>query len=398
MSELINTGNKQTNIRLGLLATASVVVLAACVAPAQEGRAADRPTVWVEAGWHLDSIAGSNETLVPPLDGLTTTGFPDTPSAANSLGQGAGGFPSFTDMENVLGRSSGAEGSISFQPRGSDWVFSVSARYGRTHSKRHVQQRHDIYGTPAYVTYLLSPIPKLKTPHFTNYVEQDTDNTEAHTIIDFQVGKDVGLGLFGANTESVFSFGARYVQMNMTSKGHSYAAPGARFYHGKTVFAGLKYAILTYNQNSATVLERYSNFSALGPSLSWKNTTGLWGEPADGQFALDWGMNAALLFGRQKVNIHHNSVANSYRGFTAGFGRVHYTTGDSNNRIESRRVTVPNLGGFAALSYRFINAKLSVGYRGDFFFGAMDRGLDTHRSVTTGYQGPFATISVGLGG
>jgi hypothetical protein len=64
----------------------------------------------------------------------------------------------------------------------------------------------------------------------------------------------------------------------------------------------------------------------------------------------------------------------------------------------SRTVTVPNLGGFAALSYRFTRAKLSMGYRADFFFGAMDRGIDARRSVTTGYHGPYATISIGLGG
>jgi hypothetical protein len=255
-----------------------------------------------------------------------------------------------------------------------------------------------MYGVPAFVTYLFTPTPRLKTPHFTNYVEQDTDNTEAHTIVDFQVGKDVGLGLFGEGTESVFSFGARYVQMNMSSRGHSYAGPAVRFYHVKTVLVGVKYAIQANNQNSATVLERYSNFSALGPSLSWKNTTGIWGETADGQLAVDWGVNAAVLFGRQKVDIHHHSTANLYHGVTAGFGVSKDTTTNSNDRTESRRVTVPNLGGFAALSYRFTNAKLSVGYRGDFFFGAMDRGLDAHKSVTTGYHGPFATISVGLGG
>ena len=65
---------------------------------------------------------------------------------------------------------------------------------------------------------------------------------------------------------------------------------------------------------------------------------------------------------------------------------------------ESRRVVVPNLGRFAALSYRFTNAKISAGYLADFFFGAMDGGLDTHRSVTTAFHGPFAKISVGLGG
>ena len=64
----------------------------------------------------------------------------------------------------------------------------------------------------------------------------------------------------------------------------------------------------------------------------------------------------------------------------------------------SRFVTVPNLGGFAGASFRFSGAKVSLGYRADFFFGAMDGGIDTRKSEDIGFYGPFATISVGLGG
>jgi hypothetical protein len=64
----------------------------------------------------------------------------------------------------------------------------------------------------------------------------------------------------------------------------------------------------------------------------------------------------------------------------------------------ARNVVAPNLGGFAALSYRFTNAKLSMGYRADFFFNALDRGIDVRQSTTLGYHGPFATVSIGLGG
>ncbi|HWA31303.1 MAG TPA: hypothetical protein VG867_09400, partial [Rhizomicrobium sp.] len=59
---------------------------------------------------------------------------------------------------------------------------------------------------------------------------------------------------------------------------------------------------------------------------------------------------------------------------------------------------VPNLGGFAGVSMRYSNAKLSLGYRGDFFFGALDGGIDTAQRTTVGFYGPFATISLGLGG
>jgi hypothetical protein len=261
-----------------------------------------------------------------------------------------------------------------------------------------LDQRREIAGESAYVgsTGLLGYYKKAR--HYTNYVIQANDNKEAHVILDFQVGKDIGIGLFGDRTESLFSIGARYAQMNMSSKGHVYAAPAVRFYgiHRRNAFGKYGYNIFAYHQNSASTLERHSSFQGFGPSLSWSNTTGLLGDPADGQIALDWGANAAVLFGRQKVKVNYTTMARSgvhYSSFSA-FSSQHNAV----HRTQSRRVTVPNIGGFAALSYRFTNAKLSMGYRADFFFGALDRGLDTHSSKTNGYHGPFATISVGLGG
>jgi hypothetical protein len=194
--------------------------------------------------------------------------------------------------------------------------------------------------------------------------------------------------------------------MNMTSNGHSYAQPGERFYRFKSQAFG-KYKVGGEHQNSQSLLRRYSDLRAIGPSLSWGNTTGLWGDVADGQIALDWGANAAVLFGRQKAkgslttSIHKSRDHVIYNALWRTYGvqlAPISARGDSSHRTETHRVTLPNLGGFAALSYRFPRAKLSVGYRADFFFGAMDRGLATHRSETTGYHGPFATISIGLGG
>jgi hypothetical protein len=57
---------------------------------------------------------------------------------------------------------------------------------------------------------------------------------------------------------------------------------------------------------------------------------------------------------------------------------------------------VPNVGGFAGLSVRRANAKVSFGYRADFFFGAMDAGIDARHTEDMSFHGPFAKISVGL--
>ena len=59
-------------------------------------------------------------------------------------------------------------------------------------------------------------------------------------------------------------------------------------------------------------------------------------------------------------------------------------------------VTVPNVGAFAGLTYQIQNFKISGGYRADFFFGAMDGGIDTRKTEDQKFYGPFATISIGL--
>ncbi|HTO39670.1 MAG TPA: hypothetical protein VL026_01730, partial [Rhizomicrobium sp.] len=147
--------------------------------------------------------------------------------------------------------------------------------------------------------------------------------------------------------------------------------------------------------------ERHHSVSAIGPSLSMNNTTRLFGDEEGGALNLDWGANASLLFGRQRAETSHQQTAKVIKnvyGSGAVFGMTGNIAAPPTTSRRSRTVTIPNLGGFAGLSYRFTNAKLSAGYRADFFFGAMDRGLDTRKSTTTGFHGPFATVSVGLGG
>ena len=92
-------------------------------------------------------------------------------------------------------------------------------------------------------------------------------------------------------------------------------------------------------------------------------------------------------------------VDNLRQDVYAGQKQSHYGLAYSHPRgnARSHTVTVPNLGGFAGLSVKYANAKVSFGYRGDFFFGAMDDGIDARRSKDVAFHGPFATISVGLG-
>jgi hypothetical protein len=111
--------------------------------------------------------------------------------------------------------------------------------------------------------------------------------------------------------------------------------------------------------------------------------------------SFDWGVNAAVLFGRQKVKGSHKT-SGIYMGNFAAPPISRYSN-PTKFITRSRSVVVPNLGGFAGLSLRYTNAKISLGYRADFFFGAIDGGLDARDASNRSLHGPFATVSLGLG-
>jgi len=56
------------------------------------------------------------------------------------------------------------------------------------------------------------------------------------------------------------------------------------------------------------------------------------------------------------------------------------------------------MAGYLGASIRYNNAKVSIGYRADEFFGAVAGGQDTAKSYSRGYYGPYLNASIGLGG
>jgi hypothetical protein len=110
------------------------------------------------------------------------------------------------------------------------------------------------------------------------------------------------------------------------------------------------------------------------------------GDAASGGISLDWGVNGAVLFGRQSVHGYRQTNEPTI---------VYYTSHPLNR---SKQVIVPNLRGFAGLSWRYPDAKISMGYRADMFFGAMDGGIDAAHRENVGFYGLFASVSIGLGG
>jgi hypothetical protein len=382
MSELI-TAPARENMRFRLLATVSVLSLLTAASHAQVEET-DRPTVWIELGGQLERMDDSSEVFAPPF----LNKFDSTL------------FHSVLPLQQSLRYSNGAEGKISFEPAGTNIVASVAVRYGRSNGHKADYQRLPAIGFPVTPFGATKPTESYESPprHFNGV----TDNTERHLLVDFRAGKDIGVGMFGAHSASLVSLGVRFAQFTASTHTNINGVPDFAQIGHEFKYEGVFQSHHRYTGQ----VDADRSFRGLGPSLSWDSSARMLGRSDDSEVTLDWGINGSVLFGRQKVTGERNITGSHYKsmvkfpkyGTAIQYSGVATAYHRPHNMDRSRSVIVPNVGGFAGLSYRYSNAKLSLGYRADFFFGAMDGGIDTRKTYDRNFYGPFATISVGLGG
>jgi hypothetical protein len=385
MSELIQKNDNRIAIRWNLLTGVSALVLTAHIALSQAAQAedTDRPTVWIELGGQLSTLQDGAASFNPPLQAHRPSNF--DPSQK---------------FEKQPGHSFDEFGEISIEPSGSDWVFSASVQYGRAGSNKHVQQQTN----PEPMKYFASA-PALGVPVAQRFAQTTVKTREQHLVLDFTAGKDVGLGLFGkGDSTSVISAGVRFAQFVSSANISLKSDPDWQF-HTKYLAAfqaTISNGQMFHTNLASLVAER--SFTGVGPSLSWKSSQQLSGNSRDAALMLDWGVKGAILFGRQKSRTHHQSTGRyfnlSSRPILTKTVVPHTTARGpaTPDHTRSRSVTVPNIGAFAGLSVKYPNAKLSIGYRADFFFGAMDGGIDARKTYDRSFYGPFATVSIGVGG
>ena len=380
MSELIQKSDSRGEIRWELLAGVSALVLAAHMASTTQARAedADRPTVWIELGGQWSTLQDGVEPFNPAL-------MVDRPAK----------FEPSQKFEKPARHGFDEFGAISLQPEGSNWVVSAAVQYGRASTKNYNMEQ-----TNPDFKYV-SPAPRLGMPIAQQFAETTAKTSEQHLVVDFMAGKDVGLGLFGKDSTSVVSAGIRFAQFLSRS---NIALKSDPDWHINSEYFSYFHTYISFGQyfhSHLASLKAERSFTGVGPSVSWKSSQRLWGDSRDASLMLDWGVNGAILFGRQKSHTHHQSTGKSFYHigpFLTGPAAPHTTAvlPATPDHTRSRSVAVPNIGGFAGLSFKYPNAKVSLGYRADFFFGAVDGGIDARKTYDRSFYGPYATVSIGL--
>ncbi|HEV2563011.1 MAG TPA: hypothetical protein VGT78_12805 [Rhizomicrobium sp.] len=389
MSELINKNDNRATIRWKLLTGVSALALTAYVSSGPDAMADDNsgPQIWIELGGQLSRLDDGQKTFVQD--------FPNSPPRPAI-------FSSSQSFEYPPRFSIDEDGTISFQPKNSDWVFSASIRYGRSSTHKNVHQQTKPGNIYKY-RYYYGRLHKLTGfPAVARFADTNAQTSEKHVILDFQAGKDLGLGMFGSTQgSSTLNFGVRFAQFRSKSDialksdpdwHRVYKYVPQAVYYG---FTSTKFVTRSLYHTNAASLKAARDFHGVGPSISWNGSAPLAGNAESSELLLDWGVNAAILFGRQRAVVQHQAHgsyhANKYPGRVPTFNPLPV------NVSRSKAVTVPNVGGFAGLSFKYDNAKVSFGYKADFFFNAMDGGIDARKSENRDFYGPFASVSFGLG-
>jgi|SRR6185437_2876001 len=387
MSELATGQNNYALFHRHLFLTVSSLALVAYAGLTRPADAEqdERPTVWIELGGQMESTQGTTSPFVAPF--MTKNEGTDPYKSV-----------SFVDSQNQGRFAFGAEGKITLQPQDSDWKFSVGVRYGRSHASRHFHRQTKLDPIPWSFTYYGVVYPYLQSVLAAKVADSQTENAERHLVVDFSVGRDVGLGLFGRGGSSTIAAGLRFASFSSKSTAFMTGRPeiNPNFQHVTfSSFIQFTKPFPTFHQYTMHASASRS-FSGVGPSLSWDASVEIVGAPEAGSLTFDWGINGSLLFGRQKARTEQSTQAYHYLRSKYGntYSQTYHNAPPKN--VRSRSVAVPNLGGFAGFSVRYPNARVSFGYRGDYFFGAMDTGIDVRSTKDTGFRGPFATISIGL--
>jgi len=371
MSELIDSKVHHSS-RRDLLASVSVAVLVACSSAAHAASDDnDRPVVWIEVGGDFDAVQQGKSIFAPVFF---------SHSAPDILAP-------MVDSQKLPQFGFASEGKITFAPEDSNWVFSARVRYGQTNGGNHLHHESAV----STKTQLF--------PSSNNFIgDGQTLYHGSHFILDFQAGKDVGLGMFGAGSTSLISAGVRFAQFDSNAHVSLHARP--YIHNSRNAVFPSKYIFRDRNSIAYTAVV-YANHStrAIGPALSWDASVPVVRPSQQTTFNFDWGLDGSILFGRQTTRVHQQTSIYRLRlaAFssppTQGMRSVHPA-----HQTRARNVTVPNIGGFLGASLKFPNAKVSIGYRADLFFNAIDEGYDTRKSSMLGFYAPFATVSVGLGG
>ena len=285
----------------------------------------------------------------------------------------------------------GREVVLTYRPSNSPWRISAGARFGKTNGTSAFMAAEpggrvclagqflcdaygDLYGDDVYF------IPN-------NFMSATTTNREDHALVDFAVGRDVGIG----SLMSVLKAGLRYAEFDSRTRATltgvpSWSLPAEGAFYNPSEHERYQADLTTERQ-----------FEGYGPVLSWEAAHRLFGDDSRGHANIDWTLEAGVLFGKQDTTFAGQELAAHFEGPKYG-SQVGDPIVTAPPPSRSKSVTAPTFGATLGLSYDIQGIKVGAGYRWERYFDVLDTGYTEHENADRTIDGPYFKLSVGFGG
>jgi outer membrane receptor protein involved in Fe transport len=284
----------------------------------------------------------------------------------------------------------GREVKITYAPSGSLWRISGGLRVGKTNGTNKFLAT-EVGATGCIIS--AASCAAANNPkyyfHGTNYTDATIVNREEHTIADFDVGREVGLG----GMKSILSAGLRYAQFKSDTKMKMFAVNG---WYMPAEYAIAKYS---HDQHYTTNLSANREFKGAGPTLSWEAAHALLGDDTTGHVNLDWSVTGGVLFGKQKTSVSGQATSAYFHGkYYQGLSQQGPASVIAPPAARSKSVTAPLLDLSLGLSYEIQRVKVGAGYRWERYYNVLDAGYAERKEYDRTFDGPYFKIAVGFGG
>jgi len=239
-------------------------------------------------------------------------------------------------------------GKVTYQPESSPWSFALGVKYGTTKkTSRSDKFVNQYYSSGSY------GLRSVKT-----------QESEKHSVVDFEIGHDVGVGIFGGGVTTV--------------------GAGVRFAHFESTTTGSFSTYSNYTTSRAGTINVKRKNDAVGPRVFIQSVSPLPGVLGDGGLSLGWGVGGGILFGKQTVDSNPVIASGNAGPFTKVSRSQDHKTG--------------TVDGFVQINWDPFKSPVSVnfGYKFDVFTDALDGGYAVSREVNQVNQGPFIGLSLKL--
>jgi hypothetical protein len=338
-----------------------------------ERRESDAPyPITVELGGQVQRHDAPNTTFRPTFIDAFAPAIDPSPVQARDLDWG-----------------DGREIKLTYAP-GNDWKILLGGRWSETSGGGRTLLVGDKFDTcVAAAPCTSNPAAQIA---LSNYGVSDFAQHEKHTIVDFAVGRDLGIGsMFSASS---VSGGIRYATFKSSMSGSLYGTPDWD--------VPPEYFLAKYGKHHEYrgALDARREFNGAGPVVSWEAARRIHDTERLGHVDLDWSVTGGVLFGKQKTTITGVDERVYYEQKYNQFPNtpVNASTQPLSIAPRSTSVTIPTLGVALGLSYAIDRIKVGAGYRWERYFVAIDGGIAEHKSYDRTIDGPYFKIAVGFGG